>query len=57
MASSALCRLANVPYINYSQLPEFLNNGPQSFVDISHLNDSSAVLFSKLLSREIKALK
>lgn len=42
----------NVRFINYSNIPPFIND-PSLFVDILHLNDQGARLFSNLLIEKI----
>jgi len=49
---SDLCVENDVAFLNYSNLPVFLNN-PGYFFDRTHLNDEGARLFSTILTKEI----
>jgi hypothetical protein len=52
--AKTICREENVPFLDYSGDFRFLSHGPQMFLDRGHLNDSSAILFSTILTMDLK---
>lgn len=52
-----ICKEENIPYFDYSQSPNYMNNGSALFSDKRHLNDDGAVLFSKDLCSDILKLR
>jgi hypothetical protein len=57
LIAKAICERENIRFLDYSQSKQFLSHGPQMFLDAGHLNDSSAILFSKMLANDLKRLK
>lgn len=55
--AKSICLRQKVVFLDYSRLSMFLDNGPATFRDSGHLNDSSAVVFSKILSDDLKKLQ
>lgn len=49
-----ICEEANILFLDYSQSPIFISNGPEMFLDLDHLNDSSAIVFTKMLACDLK---
>ena len=54
--AKSVCANEKIVFLDYSQSPKFLTHGQEMFLDLGHLNDSSAYLFSELLSRDLKHL-
>lgn len=54
--AKSVCEDEKIAFLDYSQSPKFLSHGPEMFLDMGHLNDSSAYLFSEILSRDLKKL-
>jgi hypothetical protein len=54
--AKSICENEGIVFLDYSQSPEFLTHGQEMFLDMGHLNDSSAYLFSEVLSRDLKHL-
>ncbi len=52
----SVCENEKIAFMDYSQSPIFLTHGQGMFLDMGHLNDSSAYLFSEILSRDLKKL-
>ncbi len=52
-----ICAEEKIIFLDYSQSPPFLNHGPQMYLDLGHLNDSSAILFSRMLAMDLKNIK
>jgi hypothetical protein len=55
--AKSICLEESIPLLDYSQDLHFLKNGPDMFLDNGHLNDSSAILFSKMLAMDLKKIK
>lgn len=55
--AKAICEKEKIPFLDYSQSPIFLKHGPEMFLDIGHLNDSSAAGFSTLLANDMKTIQ
>jgi hypothetical protein len=53
----SICLREGIPFLDYSQDIRFLRHGPEMFLDDGHLNDSSARLFSAILSTDLKQIK
>jgi hypothetical protein len=51
--AKSICAEEHISFMDYSQSPQFLDHGPEMFLDKGHLNDSSAIVFSTLLSRDL----
>jgi hypothetical protein len=49
-----ICDRERIPFLDYSQSPRFLAHGPDMFLDMGHLNDSSAIVFSTLLANDLE---
>lgn len=54
--AKSVCENEKIAFMDYSQLPIFLTHGQEMFLDMGHLNNSSAYLFSEILSRDLKKL-
>ncbi len=52
--AKSICDKEQIPFLNYSQSEQFLDHGPEMFLDMGHLNDSSAIVFSTLLSSDLR---
>jgi hypothetical protein len=57
LIAKAICGNDKINFLDYSRSPQFLSYGPQMFLDMGHLNDSSAILFSKILANDLKKIK
>jgi hypothetical protein len=55
--AKSICSKEQISFLDYSQSRQFLDHGPEMFLDKGHLNDSSAIVFSKILSRDLKKVK
>jgi hypothetical protein len=49
-----ICADEKIAFLDYSQSLPFLNHGPDMYLDMGHLNDSSAILFSRTLAHDIR---
>ncbi len=54
--AKSVCENENINFMDYSQLRGFLTHGQEKFLDMGHLNDSSAYLFSEIFARDLKHL-
>jgi hypothetical protein len=52
--AKAICDEEKISFLDYSNAQEFLSHGPQMFLDMGHLNDSSASIFSTILADDLK---
>ncbi|HEV3223225.1 MAG TPA: hypothetical protein VGZ90_10115 [Puia sp.] len=52
--AKSICRNEKIIFLDYSQSRLFLDHGPEMFLDMGHLNDSSAIVFSTILSRDLR---
>jgi hypothetical protein len=52
--AKSICEQEKIVFLDYGNSPPFINNGPEMFLDMGHLNDSSAILFSAILAKELK---
>jgi hypothetical protein len=52
-----ICKRERIQFLDYSQSTLFLTHGPEMFLDLGHLNDSSAIVFSKILSEDLKKVQ
>ncbi|HVY73932.1 MAG TPA: hypothetical protein VG890_03825, partial [Puia sp.] len=55
--ADSICKKENIAFLDYSHSEPFFSNGPRMFLDAGHLNDSSAVLFTKMLCIDLKKCK
>ena len=55
--AKTICANEQISFLDYSQSQQFLAHGPEMFLDMGHLNDSSAIIFSTLLSEDMRNLK
>lgn len=55
--AKSICANEQISFLDYSQLLQFLDHGPEMFLDKGHLNDSSAIVFSTLLSEDLRKLQ
>jgi hypothetical protein len=55
--SKSICVKEQISFLDYSQSRQFLDHGPEMFLDRGHLNDSSAIVFSTLLSDDLRKLQ
>lgn len=55
--AESICAKEHIPFLDYSQSPQFLTHGPLMFLDKGHLNDSSAIVFSGMLSGDLRKLQ
>jgi hypothetical protein len=51
--AKSICAKEHILFLDYSQSPQFLDHGPEMFLDKGHLNDSSAIVFSTILSGDL----
>ncbi len=54
--AKSVCKKGKILFMDYSQSTKFLSHGQEMFLDMGHLNDSSAYLFSEILSWDLKKL-
>ena len=54
VVARTICKQENIKFLDYSQDSRFLSNGPKMFLDMGHLNDSSAIVFSMILANNLK---
>jgi|SRR5450432_1291049 hypothetical protein len=55
--AKSICLEEGIPFLDYGQDPRFLNHGPEMFLDMGHLNDSSAILFSTILAGDLNKIR
>lgn len=55
--AKSICVNEQISFLDYSQSQQFLDHGPEMFLDMGHLNDSSAIIFSTLLSGDLRKLQ
>ncbi|MDP4130257.1 MAG: hypothetical protein Q8918_10380 [Bacteroidota bacterium] len=55
--AKSICLREKIVFLDYSRSATFLDNGPAMFRDREHLNDSAAVIFSKMLSDSLKNIQ
>lgn len=55
--AKSICANEQISFLDYSQSRQFLDHGPEMFLDMGHLNDSSAIIFSTLLSGDLRKLQ
>src|SRR5450432_2087837 len=57
LIAKSICLEERIPFLDYSQDPQFLSHGPEMFLDKGHLNDSSAIQFSSILANDLKKFR
>ena len=55
--AKSICTKEHILFLDYSQSRQFLDHGPGMFLDRGHLNDSSAIVFSSILSDDLLKLQ
>jgi hypothetical protein len=55
--AKSICANEKISFLDYSQSQQFLDHGPEMFLDRGHLNDSSAIVFSTLFSDDLRKLQ
>jgi hypothetical protein len=53
----SLCYACHIPFLDFSQSRPFIDNGPACYLDMGHLNDSSALLFSRMLADSLAKIR